>query len=79
MRARLQKLERAVGGRGCPGCRHRICTVVVVGTRELPDGTVISEDDEPAPCPLCGRMPEQILRLTEIEMDASGQREGVPP
>jgi hypothetical protein len=57
----LQRLEQALGGRGCPGCRHRSWQVVVVRDVQLPDGTVI-EGEEPVPCSLCGRMPEQIIR-----------------
>jgi hypothetical protein len=72
-KARLARLEHAVSGRGCQGCRDRHWTVVVVEARQLPDGTGVAKAEEPTPCPLCGRRPEQIIRLVERIVESSAE------
>ena len=64
---RLRRLEQAVGT-GCPACRDRRGVVVVRRRRQ---GMSLPWD-EPAPCPRCGEVPEQILEIEEdrITMDS---------
>jgi hypothetical protein len=58
---RLRRLEQAVGT-GCPACRDRRGVVVVRRRRQ---GMSLPWD-EPAPCPRCGEVPEQILEIEEV-------------
>jgi len=61
LRQRLKRLEECRGPAVCPGCRQRRGRIVFRTVRERPDGTVVSEEPEPASCPRCGDVPEQVI------------------
>ena len=71
-RQRLERLERHVAGTAlachCPGCFHRQGRIAMVIAR--PDGSTATSD-RPAPCSLCGQVPEQILTIVERIVDRS--------
>jgi hypothetical protein len=77
LQARLRRLEQRLGrDTGCPACRHRQGRPELIECRELADGTVVLERPEPAPCAVCGTVPERIVRviLTVAEPSAGPVR-----
>jgi hypothetical protein len=62
LRNRLRRLERDAGAAGCPACRDLRGLVVV---RRVRHGTSLPWE-EPAPCPRCREVPEQILEIEEV-------------
>ncbi len=74
LRRRLNDLEARAPCVGCPACRDRAGRIVWLTRRVLPDGAVIPAESEPAPCPQCGRVPEQIIEVTETVVEG---RDGI--
>ncbi len=70
MRARLVRLERTAGAAGCPACRDRRGRVVLHCGREQRDGSVRFESPEPMPCPRCGEVPEEVVEVVEVVIEA---------
>ena len=69
LHTRLRRLEEQLRvERGCRACRDRQGRAVLIEVRRLPDGTMVPEAPEPAPCTVCGQMPERIIQviLTEV-------------
>ena len=70
LRARVNRLESKARRQGlfdparCPGCCRRD-RVVIVQTRQNPDGTLTHDPPMPTPCEVCGRVPEQIIQIME--------------
>lgn len=69
LRRRLQRLEQQAVDAGCPACRDRRGRIVLRTAKRLPDGTVVTVEEEPQPCPRCGRIPEQIIEVVETVVD----------
>jgi hypothetical protein len=64
LQTRLARLEqRIVVSRGCPACQERRGVIAVTESRRLPDGTTVPRGDWPAPCTLCGMVPEIIVEV----------------
>jgi hypothetical protein len=59
--SRLARLESSFGG--CPDCPP--APVLHVG-QEQPDGSVLWNTPDPAPCPRCGKVPEPETTVMEI-------------
>jgi hypothetical protein len=73
LRTRLQPLERNTDDAGCPACRDRRGRIVLVTARQLPDGTLVSEEKEPQPCAHCGQVPEQLIEaVVDAQTGVSG-------
>jgi hypothetical protein len=70
LRTRLQRLERNTIDAGCPACRDRRGRIVFLTAERLPDGTVAVVEGEPAPCALCGEVPEKIIEVVERVVEA---------
>jgi hypothetical protein len=66
LNARLRKLEQNVITVGCPECGHRRVYATLHVSRQLVDGTVVSEGPEPSPCGRCGEVPEQVIHVVEV-------------
>ena len=62
----LRRLEHCLRPDVCPVCRDRHGRAVLIDAVELPDGTVVPRQPEPAPCARCGQIPEQIIRVIPI-------------
>jgi hypothetical protein len=70
LRGRLKRLERGLAAdAGCTACRDRRGLVVLVGARQLADGSVVEEEDGPAACARCGEVPEQVLQIVEVVVE----------
>jgi hypothetical protein len=78
LNGRLRRLENLaqehglVAGPGCPACRDRRGKEVNVRSRVGADGTLLWEEDGPPPCPVCGEVPEDVLRIVEQVVPARG-------
>jgi hypothetical protein len=70
LRTRLQRLERNTADAGCPACRDRRGRIVLLRAEQQPGGTVAVVEGEPAPCTLCGQVPEQIVEVVETVVEA---------
>ena len=71
VKSRLRRLERDLSiARGCPACQHRQGLTVLVVACELPDGTVVPDQPQPAPCARCGQMPERIMKVLIRKVEA---------
>jgi hypothetical protein len=71
LRSRLQRLERSLMPEGgCPACCERRGRMIGLAARQLPDGSVVAEEEGPPPCSRCGQVPEQILLLIETLVEA---------
>ena len=76
LRTRLRRLEQTQMDAGCPACCDRRGRIVLLTARRLPDGTVVSADDEPQPCARCGQVPEQIIEVVEtVVSERTGRAE----
>ena len=65
LRTRLRRLEQRIAvDHGCPACRDRRSQSVITESRRLPDGTTEPVGDWPAPCIVCGNVPE--WRIIEV-------------
>jgi hypothetical protein len=69
LRTRLQRLERHAVDAGCPACRERRGLIVFLTAERLPDGTVVTTEDEPQLCARCGQVPEQVIEVIESVVD----------
>jgi hypothetical protein len=70
LHARLRRLEGLIGvARNCPACRQRQNRAVLIEYHKLADGTVVPDAPEPAPCAVCGKVPERLIQviLTAVE------------
>jgi hypothetical protein len=82
LRTRLARLEGKGPEGGCPACRERRGLTVLVTVREDPDGTAVFVQGGPLPCPLCGRVPEQVVEVMETvvaQPAAAGTTEAPSP
>ena len=50
---------------GCPGCRGRRDQTVWMYVRHGDEGEITRSGDEPAPCRVCGEVPEQVIEVIE--------------
>jgi hypothetical protein len=69
LHTRLRRLEQKRRiERGCRACCDRQGRAALLEVRRLPDGILVPEAPEPAPCTDRGQMPERIIRvlLTEV-------------
>jgi hypothetical protein len=60
IRTRLQRLEQGIPASTCRACRERKGRIVLLKAHKTESGEII-EDPEPAPCAVCGTVPEQIV------------------
>ena len=58
LRTRLRRLERNTVAEGCPACRDRRGRIVWLTAERLPDGTIVTRENEPQACTVCGQIPE---------------------
>ena len=73
LRARLGRLGRPVGRpSACAAGAGRTGLLVLTTARRLPDGTIVPQGDQPAPCAACGKVPEQIIEVIETVVDSAG-------
>jgi hypothetical protein len=78
-RTRLQRLAQTAKKRGllpppgCALCQERMGYAVFISARELPEGTVVWQEDGPEPCPVCGQVPELIIELVETVVDSPAE------
>ena len=74
LHARLRRLEQQLlAEHGCPACRHRQGLTLLLVARQLPDGTLVSETQKPAPCTVCGQVPEQIIEVILKVVEVPGE------
>lgn len=81
IRAILAKLERRLGAGDCPFCRSRRRDTVLMAAEPLPSETSNALEAYPAPCPRCGNIPEQVIELAEVILDAEARPDlcdGIP-
>jgi hypothetical protein len=64
---RLRESARHRGKLGCPACRDRLGRTALVFVD--PEG--VTAGDAPAPCSVCGHVPERIIRIVETVVEAT--------
>jgi hypothetical protein len=78
LKRRLAKLEAAIAVTvgGCMACRDRRGDTVLVSGDLSPEGSFVpsSGAEMPAPCPECGEVPEEIIQITEVLVEADSHR-----
>jgi hypothetical protein len=70
LRKRLQRLEREIPDPGCPACRDRRGRHIFVTARRQPDGTLTYPEGGPAPCGVCGVVPEFVIEVVEVVVES---------
>jgi hypothetical protein len=72
LRTRLRRLERCLPHGGCASCGHRRGLDALVAAELLPDGTQTYSEGHPTPCSACGEIPERIITIVEMLVEAGG-------
>jgi hypothetical protein len=73
VRSRLDRLDQRIGPQDCPVCQDRVGRLVFTTARVLPDGSIVSGEDAPAPCTVCGKVPEMVIEVAEILVETASE------
>jgi hypothetical protein len=74
LRRRLARLERSGPDGSCLTCRERRGLTPLVTVRQMAHESGVPFGSEPAPGAWCGQVPEQIIEVVEVVMDAPSAR-----
>jgi hypothetical protein len=78
-RNRLKRLEQLAGAAGCPACHQRRQLDVLLSGRNLPDGTMVPDEELPPRCNRCGEIPERVVLIVETVVTGYEDRgNGIP-